>query len=72
MTNREFSRALGKALRRPAFFPIPGLAIKALFGEMGAATALSSARVSAELLLKTGYKFVRPRLNEALTSLLTK
>ena len=70
--NREFSRALGKALGRPAFFPIPGLAIKALFGEMGAATALSSARVSAELLLKTGYKFVRPRLNEALTSLLTK
>jgi len=33
-TNREFSRALGRALRRPAIAPVPGLAIRMLYGEM--------------------------------------
>lgn len=70
VTNREFSRLLGKALGRPAFLPIPGFVIKVLFGEMGAATALSSARVSSEVLLKTGYEFAQPGLEGALASLL--
>ncbi len=34
VTNREFSRALGRALHRPAFAPVPGLAVRALYGEM--------------------------------------
>ncbi|HEX7299930.1 MAG TPA: TIGR01777 family oxidoreductase, partial [Solirubrobacteraceae bacterium] len=33
-TNRAFSRALGRALHRPAFAPIPGLAVRALYGDM--------------------------------------
>jgi len=34
VTNGEFSKALGKALHRPAFAPVPGLALKLLYGEM--------------------------------------
>ena len=34
VTNRELSKALGRVLRRPAFAPVPGLAVKALYGEM--------------------------------------
>src|SRR4051794_20194125 len=33
-TNREFSRALGRALNRPAVAPVPGLAVRILYGEM--------------------------------------
>ena len=34
VTNKEFSSALGRVLHRPAFAPVPGLAVKALYGEM--------------------------------------
>ena len=34
VTNKEFSKALGKALHRPAVAPVPGLALKLLYGEM--------------------------------------
>ncbi len=34
VTNKEFSRALGRALHRPAVAPIPGFAIRALYGDM--------------------------------------
>src|SRR4029077_6009073 len=34
VTNREFSKALGRALHRPAFAPVPGLAVRALYGDM--------------------------------------
>ena len=34
VTNQAFSKALGRALHRPAFAPVPGLAVRALYGEM--------------------------------------
>ena len=34
VTNKEFSKALGKALHRPSFSPVPAFAMKAMFGEM--------------------------------------
>ena len=34
VTSREFARALGRALRRPALMPVPGFALKIAFGEM--------------------------------------
>ena len=42
VTNRAFSRALGRVLRRPAFAPVPGFAVRLLFGEM--ASVVTSAR----------------------------
>ena len=72
VVNRDFARALGRALHRPAVLPLPGFVIRALFGEMGTATALSSARVSPEVLEQTGYQFLHPRLDEALAKLLKR
>ena len=35
LTNQVFTKSLGAALKRPTFFPMPALAVKALFGQMG-------------------------------------
>src|SRR6185436_6637947 len=44
VTNREFARALGRVLHRPAFLRTPGLPLKVLFGEMAGALLLSGQR----------------------------
>jgi uncharacterized protein len=65
VTNREFSRTLGRVLRRPAFAPVPGLAVKALYGEM-AMIVTTGQRVVPGQLMELGYEFKRPDLEEAL------
>lgn len=45
VTSREFARELGRALRRPAFMPLPGVALRIAFGEMARETLLSGQRV---------------------------
>jgi uncharacterized protein (TIGR01777 family) len=64
-TNREFSRTLGRVLRRPAFAPVPGLAVKTLYGEM-ATIVTTGQRAVPERLLELGYEFRRPDLEDAL------
>ncbi len=64
--NREFVRALGKALHRPAVFPLPALVVRTLFGEMGEALLLGSALVRPTKLEVEGYVFRHPELSEAL------
>ena len=64
-TNRELSRALGRVLRRPAVVPVPGLALKALYGEMAFVVTTGQRAVPARLL-ELGYGFRRPDLEEAL------
>ncbi len=68
-TNKAFSRALGRALHRPAFAPVPGLAVRALYGEM-ADIVLSGQRAVPERPLALGYRFVHPDLDEALRAAL--
>ena len=70
--NARFTKALAQALRRPAFFPIPGIALKALFGEMGEATALASARALPVRLEASGFTFQQPNLQKALLTLLSR
>lgn len=70
-TNREFTKALGKALHRPTIFPVPELAIKTLFGEMGEEALLGSQRVVPERLEQDGYQFAHATLDTALPHLLT-
>ena len=65
VTNKELSRTLGRVLRRPAFAPVPGLAVKALYGEM-ATIVTTGQRVMPERLTELGYRFRRPDLEEAL------
>jgi uncharacterized protein len=64
-SNKELSTALGHALRRPAFAPVPGLAVKALYGEM-ANIVITGQRAIPARLLKLGYSFKQPDLEAAL------
>ncbi|MBX2860205.1 MAG: TIGR01777 family oxidoreductase [Vampirovibrio sp.] len=70
VSNKEYSRTLGKVLMRPAFAPVPGLAVRAMFGEMGDELLLSSTRVEPARLQETGYKFQCPTLERALRQVL--
>ena len=44
VTNREFTKTLGKILNRPTFFPVPSFALRTIFGEMADELLLSSTR----------------------------
>lgn len=70
VTNRDFSRALGRALRRPALLPLPGLALRLLYGEM-AEIVTTGARVVPARPLMLGYEHRHPDLDEALRSTLS-
>ena len=70
VTNNGFTRALGKALHRPAFFPLPAFAARALFGELADEALLASARVQPKRLLETGFRFKHPEIETALRELL--
>ena len=70
VTNMEFTRALGRQLHRPAFLAVPGLAVRALFGQMGDEALLAGARVQPEKLLAGGFQFSLPRIEEALRAAL--
>jgi uncharacterized protein (TIGR01777 family) len=71
VTNREFARALGKALRRPAFAPLPGFVARLVFGEMADAVLLAGQRVVPQRLQQAGYVFRHPELEMALRGVLS-
>ena len=64
-TNRELSKALGRALRRPAFAPVPALAVKTLYGQM-AEIVITGQRAVPGRLTELGYDFKQPDLDAAL------
>ena len=66
VTNAEFTRTLGRVLRRPAFIPVPGFALSLLFGEMAEAELLTGKRVLPAVLQQHGFTFLLPTLEEAL------
>ena len=68
-SNRDFSRALGRALKRPAVLPVPGLALRVIYGEM-AQLITGGARVVPAKPLMLGYPFRHEDLDEALRSAL--
>jgi uncharacterized protein (TIGR01777 family) len=68
-SNRDFSRALGRALNRPAVLPVPGLALRVIYGEM-AQLITGGARVVPAKPLMLGYPFRHDDLDEALRSAL--
>ena len=69
-TNRELSKALGRALHRPAFVPVPKLAVSVLRGGELADAVAGGARVMPRRALDLGYQFRHPELDEALRSAL--
>ena len=72
VTNAEFTKTLGHALSRPTLFPMPGFAVKLLFGEMGEALLLGSERVAPKRLMAEGYEFRFSQLAPALAHILEK
>lgn len=64
-TNRDFSRALGRVLGRPALAPVPALALRALYGEM-AQVVTTGVRLDPSRLAALGYEWRWPELEPAL------
>jgi len=68
VVNREFTRALGRAVGRPTLAPVPAFAVGLLLGE-GALIVTEGQRVLPERTLATGYAFRYPELDGALRAL---
>ncbi|MGA0919553.1 MAG: TIGR01777 family oxidoreductase [Gemmatimonadaceae bacterium] len=66
VTNREFTKVLGRVLRRPTIAPVPAIALRALFGEMAEGTVLASQRVRPTALEGSGFAFLHRTLEDAL------
>ena len=69
VTNKQFAKALGRALNRPALTPVPGFTIKLMYGEM-AQIVLTGVRMVPGRAEELGYEFQHPDLDEALRSTL--
>ncbi len=69
VTNAEFSRALGKAMHRPSFLPLPAFAFKLAFGE-ASTVLLEGQRVIPARLQETGFTFTFPTVESALEDLI--
>lgn len=65
VTNKAFSKALGRALHRPAVAPVPAFALRLLYGDM-AEIVTEGQRAVPERALAAGFSFAHPDLDEAL------
>jgi uncharacterized protein len=72
VTNLEFTRSLGRALRRPTIFPLPSFAARLVLGEMADPLLLASARVEPTKLLASRFVFRHRDLEPALRFLLQR
>ncbi len=70
VTNRDFTKTLGRVLRRPTLFPLPAFVARLAFGEMAQELLLYSIRLEPARILATGYQFRFPELERALHYLL--
>jgi uncharacterized protein (TIGR01777 family) len=70
VTNREFTKTLGRVLGRPTIFPMPAFAARLAFGEMADEMLLSGVRVEPRMLSTAGFEFRSPELEPALRSML--
>jgi uncharacterized protein (TIGR01777 family) len=66
VTNAEFAMTLGRVLTRPAIVPVPAFALELMYGEMARATILSGQRVLPKALVRSGFEFAHPALEQAL------
>jgi uncharacterized protein (TIGR01777 family) len=66
VSNRDFTRALARELRRPALLPVPAFLLRLLPGGFADETMLASQRVEPAILRESGYKFAFSDLADAL------
>jgi len=71
VTSRQFAKALGRALRRPAVLPAPALGIKLLFGEKGEEVLLFGQRALPARLLDAGFAFSAQTIETGLAQALS-
>lgn len=69
VTNKEFSKALGRAVSRPAITPVPGLVLDLKFGKEFGRVLRGGQRVIPKRTQELGYRFKHPDLDEALADL---
>jgi uncharacterized protein (TIGR01777 family) len=72
VTNREFTKTLGRILKRPTVASLPAFAARLLFGQMADEMLLASTRVEPARLLASDYRFRYPDLEGAFRFLLGK
>lgn len=70
VTNREFTKTLGRVLNRPTLFPMPAFAAKLAFGELADDMLLGSLRVLPTALTTARFEFAYPQLEAALRHIL--
>ncbi|HWN72547.1 MAG TPA: TIGR01777 family oxidoreductase [Solirubrobacterales bacterium] len=70
VTNKDFSKALGRAVKRPAIAPVPGLVLDLKFGREFGQVLRGGQRVIPKRTQELGYRFKHPDLDEALADLL--
>ena len=70
VTNREFTNSLSRTLRRPAWFTVPGPALRLALGEMAETLLLEGQRVVPRKALELSFEFRFPKLQPALKQLL--
>jgi uncharacterized protein len=70
VTNSEFTRALSRAVHRPAVLPAPAFALRLAFGQMADEALLASERVYPRRLISAGFQFAHPALAQALAAAL--
>jgi uncharacterized protein (TIGR01777 family) len=70
VTNAEFTRALARQLRRPAFLPAPAFALRLALGQMADEALLASTRAVPGRLMEAGFRFAHPTVSEALAAAL--
>ncbi len=68
VTNAEFTRAVGRAVHRPAPWWVPGIALKAVLGQAAEEMALFSVRAVPAALERSGYQFRHRTLDSALAA----
>jgi uncharacterized protein (TIGR01777 family) len=69
VTNAEFTYTLGRILRRPAFFDVPSLVLRAALGEMAQDALLASTRAIPERLHAAGFLFNNQLLEQTITEM---
>jgi len=72
VSNLEFTKTLGRVLRRPTVFPMPEFVVRVAFGQMGQELLLASQRVQPTALAASGYAFGFPSLESALQHVLAR
>lgn len=70
VTNAEFTRELGRVVRRPTFLTVPGFAMSAVLGEFARSSILGGQRASSAKLTGAGFSFSDTRLDQALRTAL--